>query len=114
QLSRTFGPMVKILGNMLIDILVFLFLYGLIFLIFTCAAILLFHDLKGAGDFIKTAIVLFGASMGDFDYSVYDELDYADRMVGYAFGTLYLIISLITLLNFLIAILSHTYEILSS
>ena len=34
RVSRVFGPMVKILGSMLLDLLTFMFLYILIFLIF--------------------------------------------------------------------------------
>lgn len=34
KVSRVFGPMVKILGSMLLDLVTFMFLYILIFLIF--------------------------------------------------------------------------------
>jgi hypothetical protein len=52
QMSRIFGPMVKILGNMLIDLMTFIFMYLLVFLIFTCASQLLFSKVDGYSDLI--------------------------------------------------------------
>lgn len=114
QMSRTFGPMVKILGNMLVDLVIFIFMYLLVFLIFTCASQLLFSDVNGYGDFVSCAITLFSASLGDFNYSDFEAEGQSEfqKYLGYVFMTTYLTVSMITLLNFLIAILSNTYDYL--
>lgn len=113
QMSRVFGPMVKILGNMLIDLLIFILLYALIFLIFTCAAQLLFHDLDSYDSFFKAAVTLYSASLGNFDYTAFEDQDTFTYYVGHIYLTIYLVVSMITLLNFLIAILSNTYALLT-
>jgi hypothetical protein len=116
QMSRIFGPMVKILGNMLIDLMTFIFMYLLVFLIFTCASQLLFSKVDGYSDLVSWAITLFSASLGDFDYGVFETagLSTKNKYMGEIFLTVYLIISTITLLNFLIAILSNTYDFLQN
>jgi len=114
QMSRIFGPMVKILGNMLVDLATFLCMFLLVFLIFTCASQLLFHQIDGYGDFISCAITLYSASLGDFSFSDFDSASSSfTKSLGYAFLVIYLTVSMITLLNFLIAILSNTYDLLT-
>ena len=114
QMSRIFGPMVKILGNMLVDLVTFIFMYLLVFLIFTCASQLLFHTINGYDNFIDCAITLYSASLGDFSFSDFDAASSSfTKSLGYVFMTIYLTVSMITLLNFLIAILSNTYDFLT-
>lgn len=114
QMSRVFGPMVKILGNMLVDLVIFIFMYLLVFLIFTCASQLLFHTIDGYGTFIDCSLTMFSASLGDFDFGVFANEGSFTKNVGYIFLVIYLTVSTITLLNFLIAILSNTYDFLQS
>ncbi|CAI2382176.1 unnamed protein product [Moneuplotes crassus] len=113
QMSRIFGPMVKILGNMLIDLSLFIFMYLLVFLIFTCASQLMFNQIEGYDSFINCTLTLFSAALGDFSFDVFAEESTFTRNIGYLFLISYLIVSTITLLNFLIAILSNTYDFLT-
>jgi len=58
-------------------------------------------------------ITLFSASLGDFTYDDFEEMKGFDKYLGIFFLTSYLIVSMVTLLNFLIAILSNTYSYLT-
>ena len=109
QVSRTFGPMVKILGSMLYDVMVFIFLYAAIFFIFAGSGQLLFAELAEYEDIGEAMKTIFASSIGEFEYSTYDSLQEVDPYVGYVFITFFLIMISIMLLNFLIAILSATY-----
>ena len=113
QVSRTFGPMVKILASMLVNVLIFLVLYAAMFFIFVGAGQLLFAELDAYKDMGEAMKTLFASSIGEFDYSTYDELKDVNPYVGYIFITVFLIMISIMLLNFLIAILSNTYELLN-
>jgi hypothetical protein len=113
QVSRTFGPMVKILLSMGVDLIVFLFLFAAIFFVFAGAGQILFEELDGYSDMIEGMKTLFASSMGEFDYGTYDDLKAMDPYVGYVFVTVFIILVTIMLMNFLIAILSNTYELLN-
>jgi hypothetical protein len=52
---------------------------------------------------------LFSSALGGYDYSLFVDGLYVDKSVGKIYLTVYLFISMIMLLNFLIAILSDTY-----
>ena len=111
QVSRTFGPMVRILKSLIIDIFVFLLLFAVMFAIFTGAGQVLFFELSGSYSDVGEAIrTLFASAIGEFDYGIYDGLTDVDPWVGYIFITVFLLLFHITLLNFLIAILSNTYD----
>ena len=56
QVSRTFGPMVKILKSLIIDIFVFLILFAVMFAIFAGAGQVLFYELSGSYSDIGEAI----------------------------------------------------------
>lgn len=113
QISRIFGPMIKIIGRMLLDLLIFMFLYGLIFIIFACCQELMFNELDEFNDFVITLTTTFSQGMGNFDYDIYDSLKDFPPEFGYGFLTIWITVSLIMLLNFLIAILSTTYSYLN-
>lgn len=113
EVNRTFGPMVKILGSMIVDIISFLILYICIFFIFVGISTLLFYELDEYEDVKEASKTLFGSSLGNFEYTVYDPLNNISPDVGYIFITVFLIFTMIMLLNFLIAILSNTYSVLN-
>ena len=113
QVSRTFGPMVKILTSMIVDVAIFLFLFVAMFFIFAGAGELLFEELDEYKDIVESLKTLFSSCLGEFEYETYDELKSVNPHVGYVFITVFLIIISIMLLNFLIAILSNTYELLN-
>ena len=111
QVSKTFGPMVKILGSMLLDVIIFMLLFAVIFLIFASIGLQIFQDLDPFLNPTQTLITLFSACLGNFDYAIFDIATKVPPMVGYIYITLFLILIMIMLLNFLIAILSNTYRI---
>ncbi|CAI2387331.1 unnamed protein product [Moneuplotes crassus] len=109
QVSRTFGPLVKILVSMLMDVLIFMFLYLLLFLIFTSVGLLLFQELREFSNIGHSAKTLFAASLGDFNFDLFDDIKESSPELGYIFLSVFLLFTAIMLLNFLIAILSNTY-----
>jgi Polycystin cation channel len=109
QVNRNIGPMVKILGSMFIDVSIFLVLFVTIFLIFLAIGQLLFEELAEFTSPTDAAITLFSASLGNFDYSIFNVFATSKMYAGYVYLTIYLLYTSIMLLNFLIAILSNTY-----
>jgi len=99
---------------MLLDLAKFLVIFGISFFIFSCIGTTLFRDHGDYESLPKTMLTLFKATLGDFDFDIFD--DYSSKTLkytGYAFMTTFLIYMMITLLNFVIAILSDTYAILT-
>lgn len=109
QVSRTFGPMVKILFSMMKELIIFLFLYVLLFLIFASTGQLLFQELKEFSNIGQSSKTLFASSLGNFSYDLFDTITVTPPEVGYIFLTIFLLFTAVMLLNFLIAILSNTY-----
>ena len=109
QVSKTFGPMVKILGSMLLDVTVFMLLFAALFLIFNAIGQLIFQELPQFNSPIQTAITLFSWCLGNFDYNIFNNWTEVSPYVGYIFLTVFQLFTMIMLLNFLIAILSNTY-----
>ena len=109
QVSKTFGPMVKILASMLLNVAIFMLLFAALFLIFNAIGQLVFQELDGFSSPIQTAITLFSACLGNFDYNIFNKLTVVSPYFGHIFMTIFLIFTMIMLLNFLIAILSNIY-----
>lgn len=112
--SRTFGPMVKIFGSMLSDVVIFIFLYISIFFIFAGPGQLLFEELPEYSNLGESIKIMFLSSVGNFEYDTYIPLKDVDPYVGYVFITAFMIMISIMLLNFLIAILSNIYSELNN
>ena len=110
QVNRTFGPMVKILMTMMMNLALFLVLFTVIFFIFVGAGQILFSELADFSNLENTMKTLFSSSVGEFSYNTYDSLQEIDPKVGYVYITVFMIIISVMLLNFLIAILSTTYS----
>ena len=73
----------------------------------------MFFDVEAFSDYISALKYLFSCSLGEFDYSIFEvEGLIISKYYGYVYLTLYLIITNITLLNFLIAVLSDIYALL--
>lgn len=114
RLNRLFGPMAKTIGYMLVDVFKFLFLFFTIFIFFQAAAMLMFGELTQYKNFDDAFNTLFAASLANYDYTIYDTMKDVNPIVGYVFITIFILVSGILLLNFLIAILSSTYSIMES
>ena len=115
KVNATFGPLLTMIWLMLKSMFTFLVLYILNLLIFAIiSTILMFPSPnKKYSSVGNSAITLFEASLGTFDF---DELDRGH--VGFIdtfylteiYFTLFLLINLILLMNLLIAILSNIYS----
>ena len=107
SVNRFFTPLIMILGLMLTDLLKFLILLGLSFFLWCCVGNILLNEMDEYSSVGESIITLFGASLGDFDMRSFEAIDYP--IIGQLFLGLYMIFMMITLLNFIIAIMSDTY-----
>ena len=112
--SRTFGPLGEMLMKMLSQVKVFLFLMIGIISIFSNAGQVMFYNIPEFSDNLRSLVFLISASLGNFDYEIFLRTEGYSVYYGHIYLTLYLIISTITLLNFLIATLTSVYESLKS
>lgn len=97
---------------MVIDIMKFLVIFGITMFIFSCMGLILFKGLDDYATINLTIMTLFKSCMGAFDFDPFDDLTDTSPYVGYIFMTVFIIFMMITLLNFIIAILSDTYAVL--
>ena len=112
QLSKTFGPMIEIISAMIKLLVVFAFLFAAIMVIFMFTGVVLFYDVTEFKTLSSTVRYLFAAALGSFDFSTYEQGMTVSKNIGYLYIALYEILMNITLLNFLIAILSEIYVFL--
>ena len=110
RLTRTFGPMIKIIQAIIVDILIFTVIWGIQLLFFTCVGILLFGQVPEYESFQDTFIMLYETAIGDWDLKMYEQLA-TGKYVGVLFHVIVLMMNLVLLLNLIIAILSNTYMI---
>ena len=109
--NKFLGPLINIFARMLQELFKFMVLYAIIFIIFLCIAVLFFADKEQYSGLWNGAQSMFEISMGQFDFSVYQTVSFQiDKEAGIIFIWIYIIIQNITLLNFVIAILSNVYE----
>ena len=87
QVNRTFGPMVKIISSMIVDVMRFLVLFAVLFFIFVGSGQILFAELDAYADLEEAMKTLFASSIGEFDYGTYDNLKDVSPQVGYIFIT---------------------------
>lgn len=113
QLTRTFGPMLRIIIVMFGDVLKFLFIWSVMLLCLSSVAGLLFGELDQYADFIDVIFIMFGTGLGNYDLGAFDTLQIGP-VVGEVYIILVVLINSIVLLNFIIAILADTYGKLSS
>lgn len=64
RLTRTFGPMIKIIVEMIKEMLVFCVIWLALLLFLNCIATSLFGDLPEYSDFFGALIMLFEAALG--------------------------------------------------
>ena len=109
--SRTFGPMIEIIMSMLKEVAKFAVVQGAVILIFFSSGRLLFFTFPQYDTPEHTIATLFSASLGDFDFTIFDDPNFQlSKYYGYGVLMLFLGISTVTLLNFLIAIISNVYD----
>lgn len=108
QLTKTFGPMIKIVVSMLKDLATFSILWIIQLFIFACIGFLIFGELEEYNGLTDTVILLLQTSLGQWDFSIYDKLEIGATF-GIIFHVIVIIMNLILLLNLVIAILTETY-----
>ena len=106
------GPLIKMFFAMFWDIIIFLLLYGLLLLTFASIGLLLFTDLHQFQTLYNAMIYCFGASLGNFDFELFETSISTKLEYAHLYLTLFLLINMVLVLNLLIAILSKTYAFL--
>lgn len=108
QLTKTFGPMIKIIVSLLKELATFTVLWVTQLFIFACIGYLVFGELFEYRDLQNTLILLLQASLGQWDLRIYDNLEIGP-MYGVGFQVVVMIINTLLFLNLVIAILTETY-----
>jgi hypothetical protein len=111
KISEFLTPYIKILGHMLYDLVRFLALMLICFFMFSCIFSIWFRQLEGYETLAMTMETLFGAMLGNVDFAPFEAAP--QKVQAKILYGLYLVFMMITLLNFVIAILSDTYANLS-
>jgi hypothetical protein len=112
KLTKTFGPLIRIIQVMLRELFIFLVLWVIQLFIFACIGILVFGSLPQYKSFPKVLILLFQSSLGIWDLTIYDDF-FLGKYVGQVFHLIVILINMVLLINLVIAILSETYQRLS-
>ena len=110
QISKTFGPLIKIFQLMIKNLIQFGIILALVMLMFIIFGRIMFNRLEDFRSYESSFKYLFNAALGNFDFTTFDAFTNNFRYYGYIYLVIYIILIAITLLNFLIAILSSTYE----
>jgi hypothetical protein len=111
RLTRFLGPLVKMIENMMTDIVIFMVLFIVQLVVFASVGNLLFASTDAYTSFYVALKTLFDAALGNFDFDDLADNDKSEYL-GDAFLFVFVIINTILLLNLLIAILSSTYALL--
>ena len=111
RLTRFLGPLVKMIQNMMHDIVIFMILFVTQLIVFACIGNLLFADTSSYKNFYTAIKTLFNATMGNYVLESFQDSDKSEYL-GHAFLILFIILNNILMLNLLIAILSSTYALL--
>ena len=112
QLTRSFGPMLRIIVNMFGDVLKFLFIWSIVMLCLASVASLLFGELPQYAKFLDAFLLTFGTGLASYNLTYFETLELGS-VVGEIFTVCCLLINTVVFLNFIIAILADTYSKLS-
>lgn len=103
--------MIETIRNMLREVAKFLVIQMLVVFLFFCLMRTMFSHLESFSTERRAFATLISASLSNFDLSIFENSGtYVHPMYGYVFMVAFLLTSAVTLLNFLIAILSNVYE----
>ncbi|KXZ46779.1 hypothetical protein GPECTOR_40g513 [Gonium pectorale] len=110
-LYRKLGPLIRTMTRMGGEILAFVPLYVSVTLGFAAAMHSALGDtLSQHGSFFSSVLTLFEATLGTFDYDIFEELDERRRLYAQILMSIYLVLAAILLTNLLIAIISYKYR----
>ena len=88
QLTRTFGPMLRIIIVMFSDVLKFLGLFLIVILCLSSVAALLFGQMDEFRDYIDVTFLIFGTSLGNYDVEIFTNTKY-DSENGYEINVMF-------------------------
>ena len=71
KLTKTFGPLIRIIEKMLKELSIFLVIWVIQLFIFTCVGFLIFGELPEYKNFADVMIMLFQSALGHWDLSIY-------------------------------------------
>lgn len=113
QFNEKIGPLIKIVGKLSMDFFNFFLIYLILTIMFAIVGNINFmNELTIFEGFFQSFLTVIDASLGNYDFEVFHNLSNANMVF---LGEIYLItlvlIFNILLLNFIIAILSNTYNI---
>ena len=113
QLTKMFGPLIRTTVAMMKDLVIFFLLFTIQLIAFSCVGILSFGNLEDYETLQDAFIMFFTTSMGEWDFSIYDELGPTKRYYGIGFHIVVIAANTMLLLNLVIAIMTSTYAVLS-
>lgn len=113
QFNQKIGPLLKIIGKMLIDFVNFFILYVIMTLMFSIVGNLNFvEELKEFSTYFQSVLTIIDTSLGNYDLEIYDQVhDHTLKSIG-EFLTIFIVtVFNIIMMNFIISILANTYNI---
>jgi len=111
--EKVIGPYIEILTKMLWEVFKFALVYIVVFVVFLSIGNLLFYNIDEFANDWKGVIYLFNASLGEFDFNIFKENQLrAPKEQGWVYLIIFLILTNIVMVNFLIAILSNKYTVM--
>ena len=113
RLTETFGPLLVMIFEMGKLVIVFLFIYMLGLLTFSCVAALTLSVNPNFENLFESLRTYLNASLGDFDLEQYDEMEGWKKYFGIGLHVMVLFSFMILLINLLIAIMSDTYALMA-
>jgi hypothetical protein len=114
RMSPLLGPMIKILLRMTSNIVQIGSIYIVTLIFFTAIGLFLFTYSSTFSSVMTALLYLFNATLGSFDYSVFDSTNSFDAdfaIIGKIYIVVWIVVSYILLVNLLIAVLTSTYQI---
>ena len=106
----TFAVLVQIIIKMMLNAVKFLFICLLFIIVFTTLANVSFYDISNYSTFYTSLVSTYSNGLGGFDFSSFDASTHISYYSKKVLLAAYLLITVVMLMNFLIAILSETYS----
>ena len=113
--SSHYGPLIRMIYLMLGTVLRFLFVYFCLIMMYVAIMTSLFYTkVESYSSYALTARTMFAASLANFSFDDFTQMDFEVEIVGTILLGIYLLISVVICLNLLIALLSNIYEQITS
>ena len=109
NLTRTFGPLIKVIGAMIKDLIIFLALFFIILIAFSYIGVLAFGSIPQYENITQALILNFTSSLGDWNLSIYNNMSPEKQMIATLFHLVVILVTMLILMNLVIAIMSDTY-----